>query len=64
MDEGYPVGELARRLGVSVRTLHHYDAIGLVVPSRAKGRGAFITPWQGFECGAQASSAPKHSFCV
>src|SRR5262245_43823940 len=27
------VGELARRSGVTVRTLHHYDAIGLLKPS-------------------------------
>jgi DNA-binding transcriptional MerR regulator len=28
------VGQLARRTGVSVRTLHYYDAIGLLVPSK------------------------------
>ena len=34
LDEGmYKVGELAQRAGVSVRTLHHYEAIGLLVPS-------------------------------
>ncbi|HEX7907385.1 MAG TPA: MerR family transcriptional regulator [Paraburkholderia sp.] len=27
------VGELARRSGLTVRTLHHYDAIGLLTPS-------------------------------
>lgn len=27
------VGELARRTGLTVRTLHHYDAIGLLTPS-------------------------------
>jgi len=27
------IGELAKRIGVTVRTLHHYDAIGLVKPS-------------------------------
>ena len=27
------VGQVADQLGVTVRTLHHYDAIGLVVPS-------------------------------
>jgi len=27
------IGELARRTGVSVRTLHHYHEIGLLVPS-------------------------------
>lgn len=33
MEEHYTVGELAERAGISVRTLHHYDEIGLVVPS-------------------------------
>lgn len=32
--ETFRVGELARRTGVSVRALHHYDAIGLLSPSR------------------------------
>lgn len=27
------VGELAKKTGISVRTLHHYDQIGLLVPS-------------------------------
>src|SRR6516165_7425563 len=27
------IGELARRTGLTVRTLHHYDAIGLLHPS-------------------------------
>jgi len=30
----FQVGELAKRTGVSVRALHHYDAIGLLAPSR------------------------------
>src|SRR5438046_2944508 len=29
----YPVGQIARLAGVSVRTLHHYHQIGLLVPS-------------------------------
>jgi DNA-binding transcriptional MerR regulator len=29
----YKVGELAKLAGVSVRTLHHYEAVGLLVPS-------------------------------
>jgi DNA-binding transcriptional MerR regulator len=33
------VGELASRAGVSVRALHHYDALGLLVPSRRTGSG-------------------------
>ena len=28
------VGELARRTGLTVRTLHHYDAVGLLPPAR------------------------------
>jgi DNA-binding transcriptional MerR regulator len=31
--EALRVGELARRTGLTVRTLHHYDAIGLLRPS-------------------------------
>ncbi len=32
--EALTVGELARRAGLTVRALHHYDEIGLVRPSR------------------------------
>ncbi|MFN8222477.1 MAG: MerR family transcriptional regulator [Gaiellales bacterium] len=35
----YRVAELARLSGVSVRTLHHYDEIGLLVPSRRTEAG-------------------------
>src|SRR5215204_4330082 len=31
--EALKVGDLARRTGLTVRTLHHYDAIGLLRPS-------------------------------
>jgi DNA-binding transcriptional MerR regulator len=31
--DGYTVGTLGKLSGVSVRTLHHYDEIGLLVPS-------------------------------
>jgi DNA-binding transcriptional MerR regulator len=31
--ETFKVGELARRTGLSIRTLHHYDEIGLLRPS-------------------------------
>lgn len=31
--EAMKVGELARRTGLSVRTLHHYDDIGLLTPA-------------------------------
>jgi DNA-binding transcriptional MerR regulator len=30
--EGYGVGDVAQRFGVTVRTLHHYDHIGLLCP--------------------------------
>lgn len=33
------VGELARRSGLTIRTLHHYDAIGLLKPSARADNG-------------------------
>jgi DNA-binding transcriptional MerR regulator len=35
----YQVKDAARLAGVSVRTLHHYDSIGLLVPSARTGAG-------------------------
>jgi DNA-binding transcriptional MerR regulator len=35
----FTVGELSRLTGVTVRTLHHYDEIGLVVPSQRTPAG-------------------------
>ncbi len=37
--EALKVGELARRTGLTVRTLHHYDEIGLLRPSLHTGSG-------------------------
>lgn len=37
--EEYTVGELARAAGVSVRMLHHYDAIGLLKPAHILSNG-------------------------
>src|SRR3954452_6962052 len=37
--EALRVGELASRTGLTVRTLHHYDEIGLVKPSQHTGAG-------------------------
>lgn len=34
MHRGYRVGEVAELTGVSVRTLHHYDRLGLLRPER------------------------------
>ncbi|MCG8917998.1 MerR family transcriptional regulator [Actinokineospora sp. PR83] len=40
MDETrWSVGELARAAGLTVRTLHHYDEVGLVVPSERTAAG-------------------------
>jgi DNA-binding transcriptional MerR regulator len=36
---GYSIGRLARMAGVSVRTLHHYDEIGLLQPSTRTASG-------------------------
>lgn len=35
----YTVNKLAKLAGVSVRTLHHYDAVGLLKPARAEKNG-------------------------
>jgi DNA-binding transcriptional MerR regulator len=37
--EALKVGELARRTGLTVRTLHHYDEMGLLKPSLHSGAG-------------------------
>jgi DNA-binding transcriptional MerR regulator len=37
--EGYTVGDVARIAGVTVRTLHHYDEIGLLSPSHRLPNG-------------------------
>lgn len=39
MESGWKVGELARRTGLTVRTLHHYDRVGLLQPSRRTAAG-------------------------
>jgi MerR family transcriptional regulator, thiopeptide resistance regulator len=40
MNDGeYPVGAAARLAGVSVRSLHHYDQIGLLTPSARSAAG-------------------------
>lgn len=37
--ESYSVGDVAALSGVTVRTLHHYDEIGLLVPSHRSASG-------------------------
>lgn len=36
---GMTVGELAKRTGVSVRTLHHYEEVGVLLPARRTEAG-------------------------
>jgi len=38
-ETGYTVGEVARLAGVTVRALHHYDEIGLLVPGHRTAAG-------------------------
>lgn len=35
----WSVGQLAKATGLTVRTLHHYESIGLIVPSEREGNG-------------------------
>ena len=39
VDQLWTVGQVADRFGVTVRTLHHYDEIGLLVPSERSHAG-------------------------
>ena len=39
MTGSYKIGDLAKRTGVSIRTLHHYDEIGLLSPSHRTESG-------------------------
>ena len=39
MTSTHTVGDIARRAGISVRTLHHYDEIGLLHPSQRSAAG-------------------------
>lgn len=43
--EQFTVGDLARHAGVSVRTLHHYDSVGLLKPLRVAENGYRIYSW-------------------
>lgn len=42
---GYTVAELAELAGVSVRTLHHYDRIGLLAPGSRTAAGYRMYGW-------------------
>ena len=38
-DKRWKIGELARATGLTVRTLHQYDAVGLLPPSERSEAG-------------------------
>uniref|UniRef100_UPI0013D38749 MerR family DNA-binding transcriptional regulator n=1 Tax=Raoultella planticola TaxID=575 RepID=UPI0013D38749 len=38
-EQDYTVGELAKRAGLTVRTLHHYEELGLLNPSGRSDAG-------------------------
>jgi hypothetical protein len=40
----WKVGELAKQTGLSVRTLHYYDEIGLMKPSHHTDQVTVFTP--------------------
>ena len=44
--EEYSVGRLARASGVTVRTLHHYDALGLLRPRHVALNGTRTYGWE------------------
>jgi MerR family transcriptional regulator, thiopeptide resistance regulator len=39
LERRWKVGELAGATGLTVRALHHYDRVGLLVPSERTGAG-------------------------
>ena len=51
------VGELARRTGLTVRTLHHYDAVGLVRPSARTASSGSPSARSETTCWSRATSA-------
>jgi DNA-binding transcriptional MerR regulator len=40
------VGELAKRAGITVRTLHHYEQTGLLLPSARSAAGTGFITWR------------------
>lgn len=39
----YSIGEFSKEIGVSVRTLHFYEELGLVIPFRTESKYRFYT---------------------
>lgn len=42
--DGWRIGELAKATGASVRSIRHYDALGLLTPDRAENRYRAFRP--------------------
>ena len=49
LDEDATVGVAADLLGLTVRTLHHWDEIGLASPSRRTSAGYRLYTWDDLE---------------
>lgn len=50
MDDHMHIGEVAQRIGLSLRTIRHYEEVGLVPPSARSRGGSASTPtptWNG-----------------
>jgi len=52
-DQPLAVGDLARATGLTVRTLHHYDRLGLLSPGRS---GCCIASWSRPRSGSRRRS--------
>ena len=59
-ERGYKVSDVARTTGVSVRTLHYYDEIGLLVPTDRTPKGYRL--YFGAGCVASAANPDRTVF--
>ncbi len=62
--KSWKVGELARQTGLTVRTLHHYDEIGLLSPSHRTGAGHRLYAAEDLACLLQILSLRQLGFSL
>ena len=60
MDGTYTVSDLARASGVTVRTLHHYDQLGLLTPSRRSAAGYRLLVDSNLDWGQDLPALGRH----
>ena len=58
------VGDLARRTGLTVRTLHHYDEVGLLKPSGRSDAGYRLYSQADVQRRTDSSSISKFSVAL